>query len=167
MPRGFTYLMMNRLFSSLTAVALLGLVSCQGSTKTSTTDSTASPATTTDSLTAAVSAPVGPTDELLDRTFRLDYGEMVAEVTYGIDTLHWKTFTPEGKQTGEGKEQPAYHPLDGNRYLVAWMEADGTSVSQLVDLSEHAIHAAIFAPVASVPSREPMTLTGTVTLVQR
>lgn len=151
--------MMKHLLSALAVLALLSLASCQGSG----TDTGATPA---DSL-----HTTHPLDSLADgltgKTFLIDYGQMKAEVFYGADTLHWKTFTPAGEATGEASEVPAYEPLGNGRYFTTWMEADGTAVSQLLDLKEAKIEAFILGPAEAGASRSPLILTGSLTEVAK
>lgn len=135
---------MKYIACALGAMALMSLGSCSSSSSTS--------CCTTDSL----------ADQLTGKTLLLDYGQMKAEVSYEADSLHWKTFDASGQPTGEASEHPLYLQLDGQRYFVTWMEADGTAVSQILDFDTDSLQAFILAPVDSTTNRMPLKLTGSI-----
>lgn len=144
--------MIQRIAYAFAALALVSLASCQPASEQT------KPAI--DSL--ATDEAGASLDSLLGKTLRLDYGQLIAEVTYGADTLHWKTFTPELEPTGEGDELPAYQALGGGRYFISWMEADGTSVSQLLDLGKKTLDAYLLMMVSPTAPRKPVHLQGSV-----
>lgn len=47
--------------------------------------------------------------------------------------MHWATIE-NGEATGEGDEELTYQRLNGHQFFLSWIEADGSSVSQVVDL---------------------------------
>lgn len=128
---------MKRIFlcSSLLVLSLLSLgCSQQGETASPASDSIAS----TDSLEGR--------QVLIGKTLLLDYG----------------TMTPEGQQTGQDREIPSYEALGGDRFFVTWQEADGTAVTQIVDLKEGTVMASVLDPAkAKSGDRTPLVLVGT------
>ena len=111
---------------------------------------------------AVEAAPI----ELLGKTLFIDYGTMKAEVRYQADSLYWKSFTPEKVLTGEGQETPSYAELGDGRFLVTWQEADGTAVSQFIDLKENKVLANILAPLKSKEdTRKPLALAGAAAVI--
>jgi hypothetical protein len=91
---------------------------------------------------------------------------MKAEVRYQTDSLYWKSFTPEKVLTGEGQETPSYAELGDGRFLVTWQEADGTSISQFIDLKENKVLANILAPLRSKEdTRKPLALAGAAAVI--
>lgn len=79
---------------------------------------------------------------LLGKTLRLKYDTgLIAEVSYiSEDKIHWETFE-EGKQTGESDELATYLPLNDGQFFCSWIEEDGTTVSQVIDLKKMKITA--------------------------
>ena len=104
----------------LGAVALLG--SCNGTQQNGNSD-------------ALAGNPAGDSLELIGKTLLLKYSTgMMAEVSYVSPTaVHWVTLE-NGQATGEGDEAMDYQRLSGYQFFLSWIEADGTSVSQVVDL---------------------------------
>lgn len=78
---------------------------------------------------------MGDSLELIGKTLLLKYSTgMMAEVSYtSPTTVHWVTLE-NGQATGEGDEAMDYQRLSGYQFFLSWIEADGTSVSQVVDL---------------------------------
>lgn len=142
---------MKRIFlcSSLLVLSLLSLgCSQQGQTASPASEAIAS----TDSLEGR--------QVLIGKTLLLDYGTMKAEVRY--DSVYWRTMTPEGQQTGQDREIPSYEALGGDRFFVTWQEADGTAVTQIVDLREGTVMASVLDPAkAKSGDRTPLVLVGT------
>ena len=137
------------LCSSLLVLSLLSLgCSQQGQTNTLASDSIAS----TDSLEGR--------QVLIGETLLLDYGTMKAEVRYDSDSVYWRTMTPEGQLTGQDREIPSYEALGGDRFFVTWQEADGTAVTQIVDLKEGTVMASVLDP-AKAKSGDRTPLVGT------
>ena len=119
---------------------------------------------------STASSPAAPVEEvpieLFGKTLFIDYGTMKAEVRYQSDSLYWKTFTPEKVLTGEGCEAPSYGELGDGRFLVTWQDADGTSVSQFIDLKENKVLANILAPLKSKEdTRKPLALAGAAAVI--
>lgn len=79
--------------------------------------------------------PAGDSLELIGKTVLLKYSTgMMAEVSYVSPTaVHWATFE-NGEATGEGDEELTYQRLNGYQFFLSWIEADGSTVSQVVDL---------------------------------
>lgn len=99
---------------------------------------------------------------LIGKTLMLDYGSMKARVRYEQDSLYWTTFTPEMQETGQAREIPAYEALGDSRFFVTWQEADGTAVTQIVDLKEQTVLASVLDPAqAKAGDRTPLVLVGT------
>lgn len=92
----------------------LGLVSCQSSQETKTQ-------TTTD---------------IIGREATLSYPEMTAEVKYISETeLHWETTDAQGNKA-EGTEALSYKRIAEHKFFLNWVEADGTTVSQVLDFEQ-------------------------------
>lgn len=104
----------------LGAVALLA--SCSGTQQNGNSD-------------ALAGNPARDSLELIGKTLLLKYSTgMMAEVSYVSPTaVHWATFE-NGEATGEGDEELTYRRLNGYQFFLSWIEADGSSVSQVVDL---------------------------------
>lgn len=63
----------------------------------------------------------------------LVYPDFKAEVEYLSDsTLHWKTTSPDGK-VNEADETVFYKKLNDHQFFLNWIEADGLSISQVID----------------------------------
>lgn len=139
------------LCSSLLVLSLLSLgCSQQGQTNSLASDSIAS----ADSLEGR--------QVLIGKTLLLDYGTMKVEVRYDSDSVYWRTMTPEGQLTGQDREIPSYEALGGDRFFVTWQEADGTAVTQIVDLKEGTVMASVLDPAkAKSGDRTPLVLVGT------
>ncbi len=74
--------------------------------------------------------------KLIGKTAVLTYPELKVEVVY-IDenTLHWSQVDEKGNKT-EGTEKVSYKKLNGHLFFLNWIEADGFTVSQVIDLKE-------------------------------
>lgn len=73
---------------------------------------------------------------LLGKKAKLEYPDFTAEVQYISDTeLHWKTTDTEGKEV-EGSEKIDYKQLNASQFFVNWIEQDGITVSQIVDMQK-------------------------------
>lgn len=96
------------------------------------------------SITTSVDQEGIDTVELIGQTAVLKYTSgMVAEVDYKHqDTIHWKTFE-DGKMTGESDETSAYKRLSANQFMMSWVEKDGTTVCQILDLKAKTITAVL------------------------
>lgn len=65
----------------------------------------------------------------------LTYPTMTATVKYlSENQLHWQTTDKDGN-TEEGTESLSYKRIDGQRFFLNWIEKDGTTVSQVLDLN--------------------------------
>lgn len=79
--------------------------------------------------------------QLIGKKLLLDYGTMQAKVAYLTEeTLHWEITLPDGNLS-QGDERPSYQRLSPSSFFVSWIEADGTSVSQVLDLKEKSVKA--------------------------
>lgn len=132
------------------------LSSCQTSHEKSTTDN------------KLVSQKVTEDYPLIGQQALLTYPEFKAEVSYLSDsTLHWKTTTSEGK-ISEGSEKVFYKKLNDHQYFLNWIEQDGLSISQVIDVKEGKVTA--FGTFADDKSprgkRSSITLEGTFDFVK-
>lgn len=84
-----------------------------------------------------------PTEELVATSFvlvgkkaKLVYPDFEAEMEYlSEDQLHWKTVSETG-EISEGVEKASYKQLNASQFFVSWIEQDGISVSQIIDMKE-------------------------------
>lgn len=73
---------------------------------------------------------------LVGRKVTIEYPEMKADITYLNDsTLHWSTIGENG-ELAEGVERMNYKNLGDNRFFINWIEQDGITVSQVVDVNK-------------------------------
>lgn len=71
--------------------------------------------------------------ELVGKKVRLVYPTMTAKVSYlSENELHWQTTEADGA-VAEGVENFIYKRIEGNIFFLNWIEADGTTVSQVLD----------------------------------
>lgn len=71
--------------------------------------------------------------ELIGKKITITYPEMKATVTYKSDSiLHWKT-TDAKWNIAEAEEHFDYERLNDNLHFLNWIEADGYTVSQIID----------------------------------
>lgn len=71
--------------------------------------------------------------DLIGKKITITYPEMTATVTYESDSiLHWKTTDLKGK-VAEADEHFDYERLSENLHFLNWIEADGYTVSQIID----------------------------------
>lgn len=104
---------------------------------------------------------------LIGKKAIITYPDFKAEVTYSSDsTLHWKT-TANGTSS-EGDEKIFYKPLNDHQYFLNWIEKDGFSVSQVIDLQAKKV--TTFSTFADEKSergkRESANMEGTVELLK-
>lgn len=90
------------------------------------------------------------------------YPDFKAEVHYLTDsTLHWKTTSADGK-INEADEKMFYKKLNEHQFFLNWIEADGISISQVIDTKAKTVTA--FGTVADEKSprgkRSSMNLEG-------
>lgn len=78
---------------------------------------------------------------LIGKKAILTYPELKAEVHY-IDenTLHWIQVDAEGKKT-EATEKISYQKLNEHQFFLNWIEKDGFTVSQVIDLKTNKVTA--------------------------
>lgn len=71
----------------------------------------------------------------------LSYPGLTANVKYLNDsTIHWKT-TDEKDSVAEGTNRMVMKKIDGTKFFVSWIEKDGTTVSQVIDLEKKTVEA--------------------------
>ncbi|MDO5607722.1 MAG: hypothetical protein Q4G08_04610 [Capnocytophaga sp.] len=76
---------------------------------------------------------------LIGRKAVLLYPEFKAEVSYLTDsTLHWKTILPDGT-IDEGNEDAVIKKLNKHQFFLNWIEKDGTSISQIIELKDNSV----------------------------
>lgn len=112
---------MKKVFTAV--IALLLLASCQlsPSKEESVTQSSSTVDSTGDYT-------------LIGKKAKLVYPQFTAEVSYLTDsTLHWKTTTPDGK-ISEGEEHVFLKRLNDYQYFLNWIEKDGLTISQVIDV---------------------------------
>jgi phenolic acid decarboxylase len=84
------------------------------------------------------------TNQLLGNTFEYDYGDGAYEVHFNSPTsLTWQCV--KGQEVGKSAtERCQIQQLSPTTYLIAWIEADGLGVSQMLDLMERKISVYLF-----------------------
>ena len=100
---------------------------------------------------------------LIGKTLVIDYGSMLSEVRYQTDSLYWRKLNSEGQTASWGREVPSYETFGDGRFFVTWQQADGTPVTQIVDLREHKVLASISvidSMLAVDSARMPLVLIG-------
>ena len=71
----------------------------------------------------------------------LSYPGLTANVKYLNDsTIYWKT-TDEKGSVAEGTNRMVVKKIDGTKFFVSWIEKDGTTVSQVIDLEKKTVEA--------------------------
>ena len=78
---------------------------------------------------------------LIGHMATLSYPGLTANVKYLNDsTIHWKT-TDEKDSVAEGTNRMVVKKIDGTKFFVSWIEKDGTTVSQVIDLEKKTVEA--------------------------
>ncbi len=76
---------------------------------------------------------------LIGKKAVLTYPEMKAEVHYiSENEIHWKTTDKEGK-TADEKNPLVLKPISETQFFVNWIENDGTTISQVVDVEKKTV----------------------------
>ena len=71
----------------------------------------------------------------------LSYPGLTANVKYLNDsTIYWKT-TDEKDSVAEGTNRMVMKKIDGAKFFVNWIEKDGTTVSQVIDVEKKTVEA--------------------------
>jgi len=92
---------------------------------------------TTKEAETSAAAPV----ELIGKKGILTYPDFTAYMTYESENrLHWKTVTKEGK-IAEGEEELSYKRINDHIFFLSWIEADGFTVSQVIDVNTGKVEA--------------------------
>lgn len=78
---------------------------------------------------------------LIGHMATLSYPGLTANVKYLNDsTIYWKT-TDEKDCVAEGTNRMVMKKIDGTKFFVSWIEKDGTTVSQVIDLEKKTVEA--------------------------
>lgn len=78
---------------------------------------------------------------LIGHMATLSYPGLTANVKYLNDsTIYWKT-TDEKDSVAEGTNRMVVKKIDGTKFFVSWIEKDGTTVSQVIDLEKKTVEA--------------------------
>lgn len=78
---------------------------------------------------------------LIGKKAVLTYSELKAEVHYiSQNQIHWKTTDPAGN-TAEQTNELTYKPIAEHLFFLNWVEDDGTTVSQVIDLEKNTVSA--------------------------
>lgn len=86
--------------------------------------------------------------ELIGKQLLFDYGSMTVKASYQNDNkLHWEVDSTMGDET------ISYRRLSPSSFFVNWIEQDGTTVSQVIDLSKHEVSAYITVPSTDSTAR--------------
>lgn len=76
---------------------------------------------------------------LIGHMATLSYPGLTANVKYLNDsTIYWKT-TDEKDSVAEGTNRMVVKKIDGTKFFVSWIEKDGTTVSQVIDLKKKTV----------------------------
>lgn len=71
----------------------------------------------------------------------LSYPGLTANVKYLNDsTIYWKT-TDKKDSVAEGTNRMVMKKIDSTKFFVSWIEKDGTTVSQIIDLEKKTVEA--------------------------
>ena len=71
----------------------------------------------------------------------LSYPGLTANVKYLNDsTIYWKT-TDEKDSVAEGTNRMVMKKIDGTKFFVSWIEKDGTTGSQVIDVEKKTVEA--------------------------
>ena len=71
----------------------------------------------------------------------LSYPGLTANVKYLNDsTIYWKT-NDEKDSVAEGTNRMVMKKIDGAKFFVNWIEKDGTTVSQVIDVEKKTVEA--------------------------
>lgn len=78
---------------------------------------------------------------LIGHMAMLSYPGLTANVKYLNDsTIYWKT-TDEKDGVAEGTNRMVVKKIDDTKFFVSWIEKDGTTVSQIIDLEKKTVEA--------------------------
>ena len=84
-------------------------------------------------------APQSTIYSIIGKHVRIEYPEMKAEITYSSDsTLHWKTINQQNV-VAEGDEKMSIKQVGDSLFFINWIEQDGETVSQVVDLKKQIV----------------------------
>ena len=78
---------------------------------------------------------------LIGHKATLSYPGLTANVKYLNDsTIYWKT-TDEKDSVAEETNRMVVKKIDGTKFFVNWIEKDGTTVSQVIDVEKKTVEA--------------------------
>lgn len=78
--------------------------------------------------------------DLVGHKATITYPDFKADMAYLNDsTLTWKTTDADNK-VAEGTEHFAYRKVGGNVFFLNWIEKDGTTVSQVIDINKKKVY---------------------------
>jgi len=78
---------------------------------------------------------------LIGHKATLSYPALTANVKYLNDsTIYWKT-TDKKDSVAEGTNRMVVKKIDGTKFFVNWIEKDGTTVSQVIDVEKKTVEA--------------------------
>lgn len=126
--------------SLLLLLTLLGLSSCT-QTKEQANEQINSKINEKDN--SAISRPNSEEEnqDLIGKKAVLTYPDFTAYMTYTSATsLHWKTIQKDG-QVAEGDEVINYKKISNGIFFLNWIEKDGFTVSQIVDVQKGEVSA--------------------------
>lgn len=157
---------MRRLFSSL-ALAL-GLCACHSPTGTSTEQQPTIEPGPTLTDTVAAEPPQSSDTTLVGKRLHFSFDGNSSIVEYLSDRhLHWLS---RDSVHGEKEGEDRYHAqhIEPHIFFVNWVEADGTTISQVLDLKARTCQAFINSNVYSHDRRERKTvvLTGRIARIE-
>ena len=74
---------------------------------------------------------------LIGKKAKIIYPKFIAVAEYLTDsTLHWKTTDNKTGTVATGDEKMVYRPLGNGLFFLNWIEQDGLTVSQVIDLNQ-------------------------------
>lgn len=77
---------------------------------------------------------------LIGKQIAIEYPDMQANIEYLSDsTLHWTTVKPQNI-VEEGIEQMSYQQVAKDLFFINWIEKDGTTVSQVLDVTKQKVY---------------------------
>lgn len=121
---------MRKKIGIILAIGSMSMLSCSQKQ-----DATSAPATSEVEESSFV--PV----TLIGKKGVLAYPDFTAYMTYESENrLHWKTVTKEGK-VAEGVETVSYKRINDHVFFLSWIEADGFTVSQVIDVQQGKVEA--------------------------
>lgn len=123
-----------KIFLSITTLSTL-LLACNGNDKKKGISSIS------DTILNISKTNIDTTFALSGKKITIEYPEMKAEVEYLSDsTLHWKTTSLENI-VEDGFEKISIQQISNNLFFINWIEKDGITVSQVLDITNKRVYA--------------------------